>query len=116
MKNNLPITEELDFAYLLELMRPLKNDPTYAWLPELFSLIGHEKLLLLCKYAGGQTIKLPTLEDLNFAVESMQWFYECEVKGVSLDSMPLRFQSEVMRIREIYDAQLNSKSDNGNGK
>ena len=49
----LPITEELDFAYLLSLLPPLKDEPEFAWLPELFSIVGHESLIRLCKYAGG---------------------------------------------------------------
>ena len=36
----LPITEELDFAYLLELMPPLHDIPEFSWLPELFAIIG----------------------------------------------------------------------------
>ena len=52
MSSKLPATEELDFAYLLELMPPLHNIEEFAWLPELFSIIGVEKLVLLCRYAG----------------------------------------------------------------
>ena len=46
-KNKLPLTEELDFAYLLELMPPLHGQPEFSWLPELFSIVGHESLLKL---------------------------------------------------------------------
>lgn len=101
-KNNLSLSEELDFAYLLELMRPLSNEPKYAWLPELFSLIGVENLIKLCKYAGGQTIKIPTLDELNFSVEAMQWFYEVNIKGVDISNVPKRYANEVTRITELY--------------
>ena len=49
-------TEDLDFHYLLTLMPPLHNISQFTWLPELFSIIGHEGLIKLCKYAGGETI------------------------------------------------------------
>ena len=65
MNKTLSITEESDFAYLLELMLPLHNVPEFAWLPELFSIIGYEKLLLLCKYAGGETIAIPTIDQIK---------------------------------------------------
>ena len=45
MNSKLPLTEEIDFHYLLGLMPPLHNVPEFAWLPELFSIIGHEKLV-----------------------------------------------------------------------
>ena len=43
MKNNLPITEELDFHYLLSLLPPLQGEPEFAMLPELFSILSSEK-------------------------------------------------------------------------
>lgn len=101
-KNNLSLSEELDFAYLLELMRPLSAEPNYAWLPELFSLIGVESLIQLCKYAGGQTIKLPTLDQLNYSIEAMQWFYEVHIKGVDISNVPKQYVEEVNRIIKLY--------------
>ena len=74
-------SEENDFAYLLELMPVLHNIPEYAWLPELFSIIGAERLISLCKYAGGETIKIPTIEELSLSIEVLQLFYDNEIKG-----------------------------------
>ena len=76
----LPVTEELDFAYLLELMPPLHSQDEFAWLPELFSIIGHEKLITLCQYAGGNTIKIPTVKQLSVSIEALQWFYDVHIK------------------------------------
>ena len=45
MSSELPISEELDFQYLLQLLPPLENEPEFAWLPELFSIIGAKKLI-----------------------------------------------------------------------
>ena len=58
--NELSIKDELDFQYLLQLLPPLENEPEFAWLPELFSIIGARNLITLSKYAGGETIKIPT--------------------------------------------------------
>ena len=78
--NNLPITEELDFAYLLELMPVLHDQTGFTWLPELFSIIGPESLINLCRYAGGEVITIPTLEDLTTSVEAFQFFYDVKIK------------------------------------
>ena len=76
----LPITEELDFQYLLQLLPPLADEEAFAWLPELFSIIGTEQLITLCKYAGGETIKIPTLNQLTEAIEALQWYYDVYIK------------------------------------
>lgn len=76
----LSIPEELDFQYLLQLLPPLEDDEAFAWLPELFSIIGAEKLITLCKYAGGETIKIPTLDQLLEDIEALQWYYDAYIK------------------------------------
>lgn len=103
---NLPMTEELDFAYLLELMPPLHGISEYSWLPELFSIIGHEKLLLLSKYAGGETITIPTLDELVLSIESLQWFYDVYLKHLKTeDDIPYKYRRLVRKIVEVYDAR-----------
>lgn len=101
----LPITEELDFAYLLSLLPPLKDEPEFAWLPELFSIVGHESLIRLCKYAGGETIKIPTLDELVDAIDALQLFYDAYlVHKRDPDSIPEGKRFIVNKIKAIYDA------------
>ena len=103
--SKLPVTEELDFAYLLSLMPPLHGVPEFSWLPELFAIIGHERLLTLCKYAGGETIKIPTLDELSKSIDALQWFYGISIKGTNTyDEVPYDLDDMVQKIREVYDA------------
>ena len=105
MKSSLSNTEELDFYYLLELMRPLNDTPEFALLPELFSILGHDKLLELCKYAGGEVVKLPTLEELADSIDALQWFYNVYIKhSDSISSVPSNLKSLVIKIRQVYYA------------
>lgn len=105
MNKKLPITEELDFHYLLGLMPPLHNEPEFAWLPELFSTVGHESLIKLCNYAGGEVIKIPTIEQLSTSIDALQWFYDTEISHKrSADEIPLHYRKLVSKIKEIYDA------------
>lgn len=102
----LPVTEDLDFSYLLGLMRPLYNIDEYAWLPELFTLVGHEKLIDLCRYAGGETITIPTLEELNLSIEALQNFYDVYIKkSISIEDIPISNHDLVYKIKEIYDVR-----------
>lgn len=116
-RRKLPVTEEIDFAYLLELMPPLHGYSEFAWLPELFSIVGHEKLLLLCKYAGGETIRIPTLEELGLSIEALQWFYDVHVKRTKqIAEVPVHLHALFRKIWEVYCArddkvQLEESSD-----
>lgn len=112
MSNELPLTEELDFHYLLGLMPPLADLPEYSWLPELFSIIDYESLILLCKYAGGETIRIPTLDELLNSVEALQWFYDVDIKKSKEEQgVPYRLLSTFYKIREIYNARFSEELD-----
>lgn len=100
----LPLTEELDFAYLLTLMPPLHNVPEFAWLPELFSVIGHERLIQLCKYCGGERIRIPTLEQMSDSIEALQWFYDVYIsKKKSISEVPVRLHMLFNTIHDVYE-------------
>lgn len=108
----LPLTEELDFHYLLSLLPPLSGDPNYSWLPELFSIIGYEKLIELSKYAGGELVRIPTMEQLATAMKALQWFYDVYlINKKSIDEIPLDIRGEVNRILEIYNARDDQERD-----
>lgn len=106
MNDDLSLTEELDFHYLLGLMPPLTDQKGFEWLPELFSIIGVESLIKLCKYAGGEFIRIPTLEELSSSVESLQWYYDVFItKKKRLEETPSELFSKVRIISEVYDAR-----------
>lgn len=106
MVKPLPLTEELDFHYLLGLMPPLQGEPEFAWLPELFSIIGHESLLKLCKFAGGEIIKIPTLEQLSESIEALQWFYDVEIKKTKKQfEMPQEIYPLYKKIEGLYHVE-----------
>lgn len=92
-------TEELDFCYLLALLPALKEVPGYTALPELFSIVGHKALIDLCKYAGGETLQIPTLEELNDSIEALRWYYYVFVEHrYSETDIPAEYYEEAMKI------------------
>lgn len=103
MSKELPTSEELDFQYLLQLLPPLENTPEFANLPELFSIIGAKSLIKLCKYAGGETITIPTLEQLCEDIEALQWYYDVYIKKTKSSSeIPLELRELVSKIKGVY--------------
>ena len=102
--DKLPITEELDFAYLLELMPAMHDRPGFSWLPELFSIVGPESLINLCRYAGGETIEIPTLEELSSSVEALQYFYDVRIKKIKqVSDVPVYLVDKFKTICEVFD-------------
>lgn len=105
MSKELSITEELDFQYLLQLLPPLENEPEFALLPELFSVLGAKKLITLCKYAGGETIKIPTIDQLSKDIDALQWYYDVYVSHKkSVDEIPIEFIDLVSKIKSVYQS------------
>lgn len=102
----LTITEELDFQYLLQLLPPLEDTPEFSWLPELFSIIGARNLIMLCKYAGGETIKLPTLDQLSKDIDALQWYYDVYIAHKkSVSEVPVELLDLVSKIKSVYQQQ-----------
>lgn len=101
----LPVTEELDFHYLLEMMPALHDIDRFRWLPELFSIIGIESLLTLCKYAGGELIQIPTVDEIRDSVDSLQWYYDVYISCKKEEQgIPPRLIGIVSKIKEVFDA------------
>lgn len=103
MNKELSAGEELDFQYLLQLLPPLEDEPQFANLPELFSIIGAKSLIKLCKYAGGETITIPTLEQLCRDIEALQWYYDVFITcKKSSSEIPAELHDLVNTIRRVY--------------
>jgi len=84
---------------------PLYNIEEYSWLPELFSIIGYEKLVLLCKYAEGATIRIPSVAELTLAIEALDWYYKVYViRNKYRKSIPEECRELVGKIKEVFDA------------
>lgn len=113
MKNNaLPITDEINLHYLLELMPPLYEIPEFALLPELFSTVGIDSLLALCKYAGGETIKIPTIDELSTAILALDVFYTRDIlKQEYNEDVSIGVLKLYERIKAIYDSQNGAGTD-----
>lgn len=72
--------ERINFQLVLEIMRDLHNIPEFEWLPELFTLVDYESLVNLCKFAGGEVIKIPTIEELLSAIDAVQTYYDRHIR------------------------------------
>lgn len=108
-KRNNSLIEAKDFSMVLALLPALTNEYKYKGLDKLFSIIGIDRLILLCKYLGGQTIKIPTLNQLTLIITSLQWYldvYVLKTKEEYEIPQDERIRSNIKDIKEEMDSQL----------
>lgn len=105
MKHKLPLPEQIDFHCLLSLLPALHNIPEYAWLPELYSLIDEDALTKLCSVAGGETIRIPTLAELQHSTDALQWYYDIYIaQRKQLKELPAELSESVKQIYDTFSA------------
>ncbi len=106
-ETKLPLTEELDFHYLLTLLPPLHGMEEFEWLPELFTAIGFDSMIELCRYAGGEVIRIPTIDELEESLNALQCFYDVYIaKRIELSEIPTNLAGLVRKIRDAYVTDL----------
>jgi hypothetical protein len=102
-EKRLPLTEELDFHYLLTLLPPLRDLDEFEWLPELFSIIGYDRLITLSRYAGGEVVRIPTIDELATSIEALQCFYDVYIaKRLRVSEIPKELTEIVRKICDVY--------------
>ena len=72
IKNNIENFKQTDFySLLLFVMYKSIQIPEYSSLSQLAYVLDQKNLLNLCEYFGGQTIKIPTIKELENLVYSL---------------------------------------------
>lgn len=85
-KNKLDnLNSEDIYSLLLFTLFKLTKVPEYSSLSELIYILDKKSFLTLCKYFGGMTIKIPTLNDLQFLLYAL-FVYEEVSSGKEIDA------------------------------
>lgn len=69
------------YSLSMFLLYKLKNVPKFSTLSELPYLLDRDNLLKLCKYLGGQTIRIPTIEELNNMMRTLLLYQYHVIEG-----------------------------------
>ena len=89
------LSEEELYSTILFALFNLKNEPSYAALSELVFLMDNKSLMNLLKFYGGQTIKIPTVEEFKTVVNALVLFMNVNLKGLTMnESIKLQNLSE----------------------
>ena len=83
LKNNIENFKQQDFySLLLFCLYKMTNVPEYSSLSELAYVLDKDNLLNLCEFFGGQTITIPTVDEVESLVYSLLLY-----QYVKLDKM-----------------------------
>ena len=86
IKSELKTLKEVDTCSLsMFSLYKMKDIPEYATLSELAYLLGIDSLLKLCEYFGGETIKLPEIEEVETSIQALLLYQYTTVDGMSYD-------------------------------
>lgn len=111
IKQNLNNLKEIDlYSVALWSLYKLVPVPEYSSLAELSYVLDKENLLNLCEYYGGQTVKIPTLEELAQLMKALTAAHLTKTEGISYEEASSRlgvcgaqFRNTYLKIKEVLD-------------
>lgn len=94
------------YSLALLILFLLKNNPKYATLSELSYILDHDSFVRFMNYYSGQTIKIPTTEELSRVLKSIAMYQYHVIEGMDLQSAMRRagYQSSVVGAGELIGA------------
>lgn len=83
---SLTALKEMDlYSLALFSLYKLVGIPEYSSLSELTYILDKDNLLNLCEYFGGQTIKIPTIDELTSLVHSLLLYQYVKIEKMPYD-------------------------------
>lgn len=107
IKNNLATLKDTDiWSLILFALYKIRNIPEYSSLSELVYILDKSSVLKLCEYYGGMTLRIPTVDELEYLVYVLVLYqyvnvdkvpYEEAIKQIGFKS------SELRRVKADYN-------------
>lgn len=83
IKNELEKLKQIDiWSLMLFVLYNFQNVPEYSSLSELAYILDQKNLLKLCEYFGGQTIKIPTIDQLEETIYAMLLYQYIDIEKI----------------------------------
>ena len=83
IKNELQKLKQIDiWSLMLFVLYNFQNIPEYSSISELAYVLDEKNMLKLCEYFGGQTIKVPTIDQLEETLYGMLLYQYIDVEKI----------------------------------
>lgn len=102
IKNNLNILDEKDlYSLSLFTLYKLIGKNEYSSLSELAYVLDKESLLNLCEYFGGQTITIPTIDDIENLTYALLLYQYVKIENMEFSEAVAKLGNNVKDIRFV---------------
>ena len=86
IKNELQKLKQTDiWSLMLFVLYNFQKIPEYSALSELAYILDEKSLLKLCEYFGGQTIKIPTIDQMEETIYSMLLYQYVDIEKIPME-------------------------------
>lgn len=83
IKNELEKLKQIDiWSLMLFVLYNFQSIPEYSSISELAYILDQKNLLKLCEYFGGQTIKIPTIDQLEETIYAMLLYQYIDIEKI----------------------------------
>lgn len=99
--------KELDiYSLILFALFKLRDIPDYLVLSELVYVLDKDNLLKLCEYFGGNTLYIPTIEELESILYSLLLYQYVDIEHMEYDKAVELLGQKSSRLRKIKSDYL----------
>lgn len=102
IKNELDKLKQIDlWSLMLFVLYNFQNIPEYSAISELAYILDEKNLLKLCEYFGGQTIKIPTIDQLEETIYAMLLYQYIDIEKIEEKEALLLLRVDKSRVNMI---------------
>lgn len=102
IKNELQKLKQIDiWSLMLFVLYNFQKIPEYSALSELAYVLDEKNLLRLCEYFGGQTLYIPTIDQLEETVYSMLLYQYVEIEKMDMKEAMLLLRADKSKEKVI---------------
>lgn len=102
IKTELQKLKQIDiWSLMLFVLYNFQKIPEYSALSELAYILDEKNLLKLCEYFGGQTLKIPTIDQLEETIYGMLLYQYVDVEKMEFNEAMLLLRADKSKEKAI---------------
>lgn len=102
IRTNIENLKQTDFySLLLFSLFKMTDHPEYSSLSQLAYVLDRENLLNLCEYFGGQTLKIPTMKELESLIYSLLLYQYVKIDNMEYNNALELIGHESCELRQV---------------
>lgn len=110
IKNELQKLKQIDlWSLMLFVLYNFQKVPEYSALSELAYILDEKSLLKLCEYFGGQTVKIPTIDQLEETIYGMLLYQYVDIEKLAMDEAIMLLRVDKSKEKAIKNSYKSLK-------